>query len=201
MGRHKKSLEDAIKNITSGTILDNIVKQTTKDVAKKVKKDMKEKAKEAVKHYYESYRPDWYDRIYSLYHSYIIIDETKDNRVRVSVEFDPTLIHGQHKSDSRYHQSGNPWQKIDWPKEIPKGDAYGIPDADWILNNFWEGLHPIATGNKYIGFIFNPKKDDKSPKDLFDEFINGGYINNELVPYANNMLTNRVLDSLRKQFK
>lgn len=202
MGRHKKSLEDAINNITSGTILDNIIKQTTKDVAKKVKKDMKEKAKEAVKHYYESYDPKSYDRLSpgALYHSYRVIDESSDGRVNVSLIFDPELINKEHRSTSKYHQSGDVWNSIKWGSEIPSGDNYGMPEGSFILSTFWYGQHPIFTGNKYTGFEWNPVTDSVTPQDIFENFINNTYVEKVLSPYANEILTNRVLDALRKQF-
>lgn len=199
MGRPKKSIEDAIYNVTKH--LDSIVKQTAKDTARKLKEDMKKQAKIAVKHYYDSYIPDLYIRTHALYHSYKIKNETKDNKVSVYIEFDPLLIQGEHQSHSQYHQSGDVWQSIKWPKEVPTGNNYGVPEADWILNNFWEGIHPIVTGSKYTGFNWSPKQDKKSPQDLFDEFVNGGYIENILIPYANDILTNRVIKAINKQFK
>ena len=199
MGRPKKSLEDAIYNVTKQ--LDNITKQTAKDVARKLKEDMRKQAQKVVKHYYDSYKPEWYSRTYALYHSYKVLNETKDNKISVTVEFDPMLIQNEHKSNSQYHQNGSVWKRIDWPNEIPSGNDYGMPEADWILNNFWEGLHPIVTGNKYKGFEWNPKKDANSPQDLFEEFVNGGYVENTLVPYASDMLTDRVLKAIRQQFK
>lgn len=199
MGRHKKSLEQAIDNVSKQ--LNNITRQTAKDVARKLKEDMRKQAKTVVKHYYDSYRPEWYSRTYALYHSYKVLNETRDNKVSVIVEFDPLLIQGEHQSHSQYHQSGDVWKSIDWPDETPTGNNYGIPGAEWILNNFWEGLHPITTGNKYKGFTWNPKKDTSSPQDLFEEFINGGYVENTLIPYANDILTDRIIKALNKQFK
>lgn len=199
MARAKRSLEDAIYNVSRQ--LDNITKQAAKDVARKLKEDMKEEAKKVVKHYYDSYRPDWHDRIWALYHSYGVFNDTKDNKVSVSIEFDPKLIQGEHKSDSKYHQTGDTWKKIDWPNEKPSGNNYGIPEADWILNNFWEGLHPVVTGNKYTGFTYWPVIDMKSPQELFEEFAHGSYINKVLIPYANEVLTNRILKALNQQFK
>ncbi len=198
MGRKKKSLEDAIFNITNQ--LDNIAKQTAKEVARKVKKDMDTQARKSVKHYYDSYSPEVYERTFSLYHSYKVLNETSDNRVKVTVEFRPELIEGEHVSNSNYHKTGDTWNAIDWKNEIPKGDDYGIPQADWILNNFWEGIHPRVKGSTYSGFTWNPKIDQVSPQDLFNEFINGSYISNEVIPYASEVLTNRVLKALKKQF-
>lgn len=199
MGRKKKSLEDAINNVLYQ--LDDIAKQTAKDVAKKVKKDMQEQAQKAVKHYYDSYRPEVYDRTFALYHSYRTVDETSGDRVKVTLLFDPALIDGEHGSSSKYHQTGDVWRSIDWPNATPKGDDYGVPQSDWILNNFWEGLHPITTGNKYIGFEWNPKKDKISPQDMFNMFVDGTYIESTVTPYASKILTNRVLDALKQQFR
>lgn len=199
MGRRRRSLNDAIFNVENQ--LDNIIKQTAKEVARKLKKDMKKQAKKVVKHYYDKYYPEMYERTFALYHSYEVFNETKGNVVSVSVVYNPDLIRGEHKSHSRYHQTGNKWQSIDWPNEKPSGNNYGIPDSEWIINNFWEGIHPIVTGSKYEGFEWAPRINRKSPEDLFNEFANGPYLSEELIPYANEILSNKILKALSKQFK
>lgn len=197
MGK-KTSLEDALENVVNS--LDKIVEKTARDIGKKVTKDLNKKSKEAVKHYYDSYRPEVYDRTYALYHSYKVWDKTAGNEVMVSVEFSPNLIENAHKSSSQYHQTGDTWNKIEWPWENPVGNDYGAPEADWIMWNFIHGIHPITYGNKYVGFTYSPKVDSKSPYGLLLDFVNGDYIQKELVPYANDMFTNRVIETLRKQF-
>ena len=88
MGK-KTSLEDALENVVNS--LDKIVEKTARDVGKKVTKDLNKKARETVKHYYDNYRPDWYDRTFALYRSYKVWDRTYGNEVSVSVESDPKL--------------------------------------------------------------------------------------------------------------
>jgi hypothetical protein len=201
MGRKKKRLEDAIDDLID-LQLDEIIRVTTNDVGRKLKKDMESHTKKIIKHYYDNYDPVKYtDRSYELYNAYTVLNQTSGNKARVMVEFDSDLIKGAHSSDSKYHQTGDVWQKIAWPAEIPQGDGYGIPDSEWILENFWRGEHPRTYGNKYIGFKYHPAIDVKSPQALFDEFVNGTYIDRVLKPYAQNILTTRVLKALRRQYR
>lgn len=192
------NLEDALENVVNK--LDKIVEKTARDVGKKVKKDATQQAKKVVQHYYDSYQPKKYDRKFALRHAYKVWDKTNGNIVSVSIEFNPLLIKGEHTSASKYHQEGNSWKPIVWPWEQPEGNKYGVPEPDWILNNFWEGIHPRVYGNKYKGFEYRPVVDMKSPQELFEEFVNGSYIDKIVIPYASDMLTNRVVEALRKQF-
>lgn len=199
MGK-KTSLEDALRDVTNK--LDKIVERTAKEVSKKAMKDVKQETKKIVKHYYDSYRPKMYDRKYSLYHAYEVLDNTYGDTMSIIVEFDPSLL-SAHKSNSPYHQTGKDWQPIIWPWEEPdlKNHQYGVPEPDWILDNFWEGIHPITYGSKSKGYTYRPAVDMKSPQDLFDEFVNGSYVNKVLAPYASKVFSEEVLKVLRKKLK
>lgn len=192
----KNSIEDALNEVFKN--IDVIVQDTVKESGKKARRDMKQKAKEVVKHYYDEYSERKFEPAYSLYKSFETYDRTRNNVINVGVEFMPSRIEGKtHKSNSRWHQEGHPWESIDWFEGPEKGKQYGVVDTEYIIDNFWEGIHPKALGNKYIGFYVENVRKGKSPEQLFAEYVEE-YTENTLKPFVIDTFTQKILQSLIK---
>ena len=125
--------------------LDEAIDEIFKDYKKAIT-DAAEKATEQAKDdlyanavscliaYYDDYDPTSYNRTYNLIDSFVPyandVKENKDGFVCVAgVEFDPSKIQGL------YHGS----------------EIYTDTDAEWIISNFLNGIHPRTDGSTIPG--------------------------------------------------
>ena len=190
-----KSIEDALNEVLNKKTLSQIVKDVTVDVGKKALKDLREESNKIVKHYYDSYTPEVYDRIYALYNSFYYFNTTRGQTVHVGVTFDPKKIEGLHESTSRYHKEGDKWTSIDWIHGGPeKGKQY--VEASYIMNNFWEGIHPRYKWVKGQGYVENHKKDELSPATLMQKFVDN--YQDIATEYAVDVFTQKILETLKQ---
>ena len=183
-------LNEIFKNV------DKIVEDTVKEAGKKARVDMKNEAKKIVKHYYDEYPERKFEPSYSLYRSFESYDRTRNGVINVGVEFMSSRIDGMHESNSRWHKEGWPWQSIDWKNGGPEeGKQYGAVESSFIMNNFWEGIHPKTLGNKYTGFTYYPIKKGKSPEELFSEDVES-YMEDTLKPFVIDTFTQKLIQNL-----
>ena len=97
----------------------------------------------------------------------------KNIAIEVGVQYKSSALAGAYRSHSKYHQSGSTWKQV--TNRDSAGTDNGIPEPDWILNNFLEGYHPWA------------QQDDESTNSLMEEFFEiqlpgriGQYVQEEL---------------------
>ena len=167
----------AVKSNDLSVIFGNIMKsaraisiKVAKDTAKKIGKDLHKKALENIEIYYRNYDPDVYDRTYNLHN--VVKPYYKDTSsgqtvcVEVGVVYDSACLE-KYRSNSWYHQSGSEWISRNDSNFDFEGQGNGIPDPEWIFENFWNGIHPRTT----TGYEYTPVKDPKSQKQLMEEFI------------------------------
>ena len=191
------SIEDALNDVLNSKKLDKIVKDTVKEAGVKARKDLVNKTKGIIKHYYDEYEERQYDPIGSLYNTFTYSNTTRGKTVNVMINFDAARIAGMHQSDSKYHQEGAPWESIKWKngKGPENNKQYGSVEAGFIFDNFWHGYHPVTTGNKYIGFTYEPIQKGKSPEELLGEYVNE-YLEGELQTFVIDTFTQKVLNNL-----
>lgn len=165
----------------------DIYKNAGRSAATKAQKDIQEKADKFIQEYYASYSPRVYKRqnaLYKLVTPYYKEKGTGNGlQIEFGVKYDASKIKGIHKSNSWYHQSGGAWvSKINESgfgsnnKFNEDGQDNGIPEPEWITNNFLDGWHPWAQWD-----AFSP--DEKMQK-FFDtqlDDIVGGYMNEALL--------------------
>ena len=157
-------------------------KNAARSAANKAQKDIKKKADEFISDYYE-FEPKLYKhrRKHALYKLIDDFYQEKENTKGIVIEFgvkyNPANIKGLHKSNSWYRQGGAKW--------IPRNDSNfdlnsrynGIPDARWITEKFWEGIHPSGLRGDEGGERDPQTSDEKMQKffdteldDLIDEY-------------------------------
>jgi hypothetical protein len=167
----------AVKSNDLSVIFGNIMKsaraisiRVAKDTAKKIGKDLHKKALENIEIYYRNYDPDVYDRTYNLRN--VVKPYYKDTSsgqtvcIDVGVVYDSTCLE-KYSSNSWYHQSGSEWVSRNDSNFDFEGQGNGVPDPEWIFENFWNGIHPRTT----TSYEYAPIKDPKSQKQLMEEFI------------------------------
>lgn len=158
-------------------------KNAARDAANKAQEDIKKKADRFISEYYQ-YKPKWYHSrkkaLYKLVQKYYKETEKKNGIViEFGVKYDPAEIEGIHKSYSKLHKSGDEWisrkdKRFNWDS-----DANGIPEAEWITEQFLEGIHPWA------------KEDPMSPDDKMQKFFDTE-LNDLIMTYMNKALLNAV---------
>lgn len=156
-------------------------KDAARSAANKAQKDIQEKADKFVQEYYASYRPHIYKRQYALYKlvtPYYKEKETGNGiKIEFGVKYDASKIKGIHKSGSWWHKSGGSWKSM-WEDSGFNGDSQnnGIPEPEWITENFLEGWHPWASQDA--------QSPDEKMQDFFDTKLDdmvSGYISKALL--------------------
>ncbi len=155
-----------------------IVSGAVKDAAKQVQKDIMRRAEENLQEYYDSHDPSIYKRTYRLRRSilpyYADRSSSKHISIEVGVQYKSSALAGAYRSNSWYHQSGGSW--IERHSSDFKFDSQGngIPEPNWIFENFYEGIHPITKvvvgqdGRRDYQYI---EKKTKSQHELMKEFF------------------------------
>ena len=158
----------------------DIYKNAGKSAATKAQKDIQGKADKFIKEYYASYKPKIYKRQYALYKlvtPYYKEKETSNGlQIEFGVKYNPSKIKGIHQSNSWWHQSGGRWRSM-WEDSGFNRDRRdnGIPEPEWITENFLEGWHPWASQDA--------QSPDEKMQDFFDtqlDDIVGSYMNEAL---------------------
>lgn len=139
-----------------------VAAEAIKNAAKKTQNDIVKEADNYLQMYYGNYKPTRYKRTGKLKNAIkpIIEDHSTGDKIsiEVGVEYNSGLLKGYY-SNSWYHKTGTHW--------IGRGSGdfdfdsqnNGIPEPEWIMNNFLEGIHPWA------------QTDDKSTNSLMEEFF------------------------------
>ena len=182
----------------------NVAVAAIKNASKQVQKDVYEKAKENLETYYKGHNPKTYKRTNKLRRAilpyYADRSNSKNISIEIGVEYKSSALAGAYKSNSWYHQSGDSWVERSSNEFNFDGRNNGIPESDWILNNFMEGIHPITNVTKsYDGnrkYVYNPKKDPKSQAQLMEEFIE-----NELVPKIDGYVYDSISNVILSKFE
>ena len=141
--------EDIINNAASVAVA------AVKNASNQVQKDVCEQAEKNLKKYYSSYpNPVMYKRTNRLRRAilpyYADRSSSTHIRIEVGVQYNSGALAGAYKSNSWYHRSGSSWVSRKNGSFNFNSSSNGIPQPDWILNNFLEGIHPRT---KYIGWI------------------------------------------------
>ena len=183
-----------IENIFSQIKKDfvKLSKDAARDAAKKAQIDIATQANKFISEYYE-YKPKVYknrkNALYKLVQRYYKEKETKRGMViEFGVEYNPTKIKNLHTSNSWWHRTGTKW--------IPRGSSgfnedgqdNGIPEPEWITNNFLAGVHyEFADGRKI--------QDAQSPDEKMQSFFD-----NQLDNLIGSYMSTALYDAVRTYF-
>ena len=196
-----KSIDALLKGILKDSKA--IARQAMEEAAKKAYEDIVNEANSCIEKYYANYKPKWYRRKRNLYKSITPIFKDNSSRKKISftigVQYDSEKLNGLYKSNSWYHQSGDEWRSWDVLfvgrriRQMHKtgfnydGQDNGVPEPDWILDNFLTGVHPSGTHPSGNHPWSRSKKDKEYTSDLMEKFIRNelpnrinGYVQQEL---------------------
>ena len=159
-------------------------------------------ARKCLERYYASYTPKRYKRkkklIKAITHKYTAKhnDKTGDYVITFYIKYDANKLKGLYHSNSWYHQSGSVWKPVmtTWaPDHIIKGlpsdvrrdirndwgQDNGVPEPEWILNNYLQGIHPWG------------KTDSQSTNDVMTKFFD-----KDLPSKAGDMINEEMQDAI-----
>ena len=141
-----KNIDDAFAAIIKDC--QAVAVEAVKNAAKKAQNDILKEADNYLQRYYTNYpKPKRYKRTYQLKNAIKPIFEDRSGpngiSVEVGVEYDSGALKGYY-SNSWYHQSGTHWISRDSGDFDFDSQNNGIPEPEWIMNNFLEGIHPWA---------------------------------------------------------
>lgn len=135
--------------------------EAVKNAAKKTQKDILKEADNYLQRYYSNYTPKRYKRTHQLQNAIkpVIEDHSTgaSTSIEVGVEYDSSALKGAYRSNSRWHQSGGAWKSVVDYTDFSSDN--GIPEPEWIMGNFLEGIHPWA------------QTDGESTNSLMEEFF------------------------------
>jgi hypothetical protein len=173
-----QSVNDFFNEILNGA--KDIAKSAVLSAASTVQQDIVREAESYLQMYYDNYTPKSYKRKYNLKKAIVPVFENNSNKGTISyvvgVEYSSWKLHGLYKSNSRFHQSGDTWKSVKDHSKLTTDN--GIPEPDWILENFLEGVHPWAqddaeSTNTLMRDFFDNKLPDRInqyvQKELFDK--------------------------------
>ena len=163
-----------------------VATKAIKNSAKKAQDDIITEANNYLEKYYNNYpKPKMYKRTYRLRRAILPYwaDRSGKNGVsiEVGVQYKSSALKGAYKSNSPYHQSGDTWRSVTDGQKFSTDN--GIPEPDWILDNFLEGIHPWA------------QEDSESTKSLMQEFFDN-QLPNRIEQYVQNELFNAIVNGL-----
>jgi hypothetical protein len=137
-----------VANNVFDDILNNsqeIVVKAVKNAALKAQNDVIKEAKTYLQEYYSNFSPKMYKRTYRLKRAILPYwaDRSSGGKVaiEVGVQYKASALKGAYRSNSWYHQHGDVWidrMRGDFNYNSPNN---GIPEPEWILNNFLHGQH------------------------------------------------------------
>ena len=125
----------------------NVAVKAVKNAAKKAQNDVIKEAESYLQQYYANYEPKMYSRTNRLRRAILPYwaDRSTSNgiSIEVGVQYKSSALKGAYRSNSWWHQSGGDWisRFNDRGSFDFKAQDNGIPEPDWILENFLKGEH------------------------------------------------------------
>lgn len=162
-----------------------VATKAVKNAAKKAQNDILKEANSYLQKYYSNYSPKQYKRTYRLKRAILPYWADRNGRngisIEVGVQYKSSALKGAYRSNSRFHQSGDVWREITDHSHVTSDN--GIPEPDWILDNFLQGIHPWA------------QTDSESTESLMEEFFNT-QLPNRINQYVQEELINAIISRL-----
>lgn len=160
-----KSIDDVFNDVIQD--FKEITRSAVVGAAVDVHADILKEAKSYLQMYYNNYTPKYYKRTYNLQKAITPVLENNSNKSNVSyivgVEYNAWKLKGAYKSNSRFHQSGDTWKPVTNYSKLTTDN--GIPEPEWVLDNFLEGVHPWAQDD--------PVSTNTLMQDFFDNKLPG----------------------------
>ncbi len=132
MAKVNRTIDEAIDEVFKD--YKKAFKVAAKEATDIAKDDLYANAVSCLAQYYDDYKPESYNRTYSLLESFVpysneVIENGDELICSAGVEFDPSRI------ANTYYGS----------------EIYSPTDSEWIIANFLAGIHPRTDGSQIVG--------------------------------------------------
>lgn len=107
---------------------------------------------QSVDQYYSDYQPSVYKRSNRIKNAFKMTYTLVDGILSVNINANSDRL-PQYESKSDRHKSGEKWISRLNSKFDPYGDDNGMPDKEWIFDNFMDGIHPRYFFTKDFGLV------------------------------------------------
>jgi phospholipase C len=170
--------------------------------AKKAHKDIIKESERQLDRYYANYKPKKYRRTKRLQKAItpIFIKSNKNDiaSFEIGVEYDSNKLRGFYHSNSWYHQTGTHWIGHNNPCFDFDSQNNGIPQPEWIMNNFLEGRHiwGDSNGDQSVGKHSWGQIDAESPRNLMEDFLD-----NTIEKYVYRYMSEEMTKNLIRELK
>lgn len=206
MANSPKDINAIFEDILNDT--QSVAVAAIKNASKQVQKDVCEQAEKNLKAYYASYNPKIYKRTNRLRRAILPYYADKSNSknicIEVGVQYNSGALVGAYKSNSWYHQSGDKWISRNDESFNFNSSGNGIPQPEWILNNFWEGIHPVTkfigwfdedSGREYRDYAYDTVQTE-SQYSMMEKFYNTT-LKNKIDGYVASAIENAILSKFK----
>lgn len=123
---------------TSNEVCQAALKSSAKELTTSIRNNVFYKVTDI---YYEEYTPTRYKRLESLYGAWKVTNSINGDKISFHGNLNSNRL-PQHYSGSQYHKYGDRWIS-QWDDDFDyDSDENGRPENSWILENFFEGIHP-----------------------------------------------------------
>lgn len=169
-----KALKQIYKNYEKSV---EMATKATEAAVQRAYKLSLDKASSCLKQYYANYTPTSYKRINGWGHLGKAVKGTgikkKDkNGLHLrsfGVAYVPSFLNGDYTSNSWYHQSGSTWKSVVQYQSFTQDN--GVPDPEWILENYLYGIHPRYMGTPETGITNASVQDSETTMSVMTEFF------------------------------
>lgn len=149
--------------------------KSVKNAAKTAQDDILKEANSYLQLYYNNYNPRRYRRTNRLKRAILPYWADKTNKngvsIEVGVQYNFSALKGIYKSNSWYHQNGDTWidrMRGDFNFNSPNN---GVPEPEWILDNFLKGEHGGAQRDFNGTYTLMPKFLEKQLPDKINQYV------------------------------
>ena len=185
-------MDDVFENIMKD--YQAIAAEAIKSAAKKTQLDIVKEADKYLQMYYSKHKPRRYKRTNQLKNAIkpIFIDKSTGTNIdiEVGVKYDATALISKYHSNSWYHQTGTHWISRNSGDFDFDSQNNGIPQPEWILDNFLLGIHKWGDGpNEKV------EHTESSTNTLMQSFFDT-QLPNRIDDYMQNELINVIISKL-----
>ena len=171
-----------------------VAAEAIKKAATKAQEDIMEEAYDYLQKYYDSHKLRRYVRTNQLKNAIkpIFNDNSTSGTIdiEIGVRYDSNALRGAYSSNSWYHKSGTKWISRNSGDFDFDSQNNGIPQPEWILDNFLLGIHQWGDGpgEKEV-------RSDISTNTLMKEFFDV-HLPKRIDEYMNTELLNAITSRL-----
>lgn len=133
--------------------LEGAIEKAIKSSEKEIIKGLQLKViDQAVNQYYNDYKPSIYRRSNRIGDAFKMTHILVNGNLSVNINANSDRL-PQYESKSPRHKSGGEWISRFDSNFDPEGDDNGMPEKEWIFENFMNGVHPRYFFVKNLGFV------------------------------------------------